>query len=107
MTFAVRELPKARQDKDSIFSWLNNRSPNGALTWLSAYDAQTELLKHNALSLAIAPESTECDVEVRQCLFKTRRGRVYRILFMVEERDVLILRVRGPGQASIEPADLE
>jgi plasmid stabilization system protein ParE len=106
MTFVVRELPKARQDKDSIFRWLDERSPAGALAWLEAYDSLLERLKRDAASFGLAPESQDCEFEVRQGLFKTRLGRVYRVMFFTEGDAVYILRVRGPGQASVNPQDL-
>lgn len=107
MSFVVRELPKATQDKDSIFPWLHERSPSGAIAWLEAYDALVDRLEPNAASFGLAPESKDCDFEVRQALFKTRRGRVYRALFFIEGEEVYILRVRGPGQAPVIPNDLK
>jgi hypothetical protein len=107
MRFAVRELPMARQDKDSIFRWLDARSPTGALAWLDAYDSLVERLKHDAGSFGLAPENHDCDFEVRQALFKTRRGHVCRALFSIEAEDVFILRVRGPGQALVIPQDIK
>ena len=78
MSFTVRELPKAKHDKQSIFRWLSNRSPAGAAGWLDAYDSLLERLKHDAASFGLAQESPDCDFDVRQALFKTRCGRVYR-----------------------------
>jgi hypothetical protein len=83
MTFAVRELPKAKQDKRSIFCWLYERSPAGAAAWLDAYDSLLERLKRDAASFALAPESQDCDFEIRQAFFKTRRGRIYRALYFI------------------------
>jgi plasmid stabilization system protein ParE len=107
MSLTVRELPKAKQDKRSIFRWLDERSPAGAAAWLDAYDALIERLKQDAPSFGKAPESQDCDFEVSQGLFKTRRGRVYRALFFIEGQDVYILRVRGPGQAPVTPEDIK
>jgi plasmid stabilization system protein ParE len=107
MSFVVRELPKARQDKDSIFRWLADRSPAGALAWLDAYDSLVDRLRHDAASFALALENADCELEVRQGLFKTRRGRVYRTLFFIEGEEVFILRVRGPGQAPVVPQELK
>lgn len=107
MSFTVRELPKARADKSQIFEWLLNRSRLGAATWLAAYDRAIGRLKTNALSQSEADESSELEADVKQVLFKTRRGRIYRILFLIESSEVYILRVRGPGQASIGQADIE
>ena len=106
MSFAVRELPKAQQDKLSIFRWLNERSPAGSLAWLDAYDSLLERMKADARVFAEAAESRDCDVDVRQALFKTRRGRVYRVLFFIEDQNVYVLRVRGPGQAPASADDL-
>jgi hypothetical protein len=107
MSFAVRELPKAKQDKRSIFSWLHERSQTGAAAWLDAYDSLLERLKRDAPSCALAPESKDCDFEVCQVLFKTRRGRIYRALYFIEGRRIYILRIRGPGQAPVMPQDMK
>jgi len=106
MSFVVRELPKARHDKDSIFRWLYERSPAGAIVWLDAYDSLAERLQQDAATCGLAPENADCEFEVRQALFKTRRGRVYRALFFVEGAEVFILRVRGPGQAPVTPQEI-
>ncbi len=37
---------------------------------------------------------------------KTRRGLTYRILFTISGQEVLVLHVRGPGQAHVTPEDL-
>jgi toxin ParE1/3/4 len=106
MTFIVQELPKAKLDKDSIFRWLHERSPAGASGWLRAYDSLIDRLREDASACVFAPENQDCDFDVRQALFKTRRGRIYRDLFVIAGDEVFILRVRGPGQASVEPEDL-
>ena len=107
MSFSVRELPKAKKDKRCIFRWLHERSSRGAAAWLNAYDSLIGRLKVDASSFSEAQESRDCDFEVRQALFKTRRGRVYRALFFIQGDEVYILRVRGPGQAPIMPEELK
>ncbi|MBX9787340.1 MAG: hypothetical protein K2Y37_00360 [Pirellulales bacterium] len=101
MTFTVRELPKAMADKHHIVRWLHDRSPQGAVAWLGAYDQMIERLKAAADTLPIAEEGERLNIEARQILFKTKRGRVYRAVFHLDAGDVFILRVRGPGQATI------
>ena len=47
----------------------------------------------------LAPENSLATLgEVRQFLFKTRRGRTYRAVYVIMDDEVRILRVRGPGQ---------
>jgi hypothetical protein len=74
---------------------------------LAAYDRLIERLKEHADTFGEAYENSDLDMEVRQALFKTRRGRVYRALFVIESNDVFILRVRGPGQAPVDESDVE
>ena len=107
MSFTVHELPKAKADKRSIVKWIHERSPTGAAAWLNAYDRAVEQLKNRADSYGEAHENPDLSLDVRQILFKTRRGRVYRALFIVQTTNVYILRVRGPGQALVDDTGLE
>jgi plasmid stabilization system protein ParE len=104
--YIVRELPKARWDKRHIVEWLHQRSPSGAAAWLRAYDRMVEQLAVSADSFGDAYENPDLELDIKEALFKTRRGRVYRALFLIEQNDVYVLRVRGPGQGSIEQHDL-
>jgi plasmid stabilization system protein ParE len=108
MSFTVRELPKAKSDVRAIFEWLYERSTQGAKAWIDAYDAALLRLKTDAGSLGFALDNNECpEFELRQIFFKTRRGRIYRAVYFIAENTVYVLRVRGPGQAPIDPDDLE
>jgi hypothetical protein len=106
MTFNVHELRRAKWDKRHIFEWLFERSPRGATASLDAYDQMIERLRAMADTLPLAHESREFDLEVKQILFKTKRGRIYRAVFHLAGADVYILRVRGPGQAPVGPDEL-
>jgi len=106
MKFSVRELGKAKADKRDIFEWLYARSRPGAVAWLAAYDRMINRLESSADSFGEAIESAELKIDVRQALFKTRRGRVYRALFIIERNEVFVLRIRGPGQAPVEADDV-
>lgn len=106
MTYRVHELRRAQADIRSIFEWIRRHSPEGAAAWLGAYDSMVERLRQDAASFGEAYENQDLEFDVRQALFKTRRGRVYRALLFIEDEDVFILRVRGPGQASITLDDI-
>jgi hypothetical protein len=108
MRFAVHELPRAKADKRAIFEWLFERSPQGGKTWLDAYDAALVRLETQAEVFTEAFENNDCpDTDVKQAFFKTRRGRIYRLLYFIDGCDVYVLRVRGPGQAPVNPDDLK
>jgi hypothetical protein len=108
MRFSVHELPRAKEDKRQILLWLLGRSRHGAAAWLSAYDDAIQRLEQDANSYGQAPENENCPrVDVRQALFKTRRGRVYRVVFFIEGTEAYVLRVRGPGQPPLQPDELQ
>lgn len=107
MTFSIRELSRAKNDKGQIFEWLHERSRAGAIAWLVAYDELVERLKSDANVFPAAQEIADLDVNVREALFRTRRGRFYRALFLIEQNTVFILRIRGPGQPPVDTHDIE
>ncbi len=106
MKYRVKALRKAEADVRSIAKYIYERSPQGAAAWLNAYRRARTRLVDNADTCGEADENERFDIEVKQALFKTRRGRVYRLLFTIVDDEARILRVRGPGQASVEPEEL-
>ena len=106
MKLLVKTLPKAEADIRSITSYIYERSKQGAAAWVNALDQARIRLADNAKSCSGAHENDSFDIHVQQMLFKTKRGRVYRLLFTIVDDEVRILRVRGPGQAPIEPTEL-
>lgn len=98
MTYEPFLLPRADADVESIIRFLAERSPQGAITWRERWEQVLDQLRTAPLECGLAPESADYDVDVRQLLFKTRRGRTYRALFTVVGRGVFILYVRAPGQ---------
>jgi hypothetical protein len=58
------------------------------------------------MSFPEAAESHPLKRDLRHKLFKTRRGRIYRIVFEPGDAEIVILRVRGPGQAPLKRRDL-
>ena len=109
MKYRIRTLRRAGQDIDEILNWLVNEchAPQGAASWLRAFEQATELLKIAADRYGIAPEQEHYGKPLRQFLFKTRRGRVYRGIFIVEGDEVVIFRVRGSGQPLVPDDELE
>ncbi|MCI0358509.1 MAG: type II toxin-antitoxin system RelE/ParE family toxin [Planctomycetaceae bacterium] len=103
MTLHVVVTRRADADIHSIISWLANRSESGARSWFQALEATLDWLAENAGSCGLAPENDFFADEIRQHLFKTRRGRPYRLLFTIAGQQVRLLHVRGPGQDLVRP----
>ena len=83
---------------EQIIGYLAKRSPLGALAWCEQWEKVLAELRLNPFQHGLAPESAEYDAEIRQILFKTRRGRKYRALFTVVGRGVYVVDLRGPSQ---------
>jgi plasmid stabilization system protein ParE len=103
----VRILPRAEQDAAHIFAYISEHSPDGAIRWWEAFECAIAALgSSNSEAYSIAPENDLTDLTLRQFLFKTRRGKTYRGIFTVVGAEIRVLRVRGPGQAPVDPEDL-
>jgi plasmid stabilization system protein ParE len=96
----------AERDRDNCFDFIAQRNPEAALRWLHAFEAAAEALLIEP-HYGRAPESDEFREEIRQKLFKTSKGRRYRLLYVVRGQTVYILHVRGPGQDLMHPDDVE
>ena len=101
MTFEVRVLGRGQADIEDIYQWLRQRSPTGAAAWYAALVATLDQLAEFPAACPPAAEAREMGMDLRQELFRTRRGRTYRILFMIVGAEVRVLRVRGPGQRPV------
>jgi plasmid stabilization system protein ParE len=79
MSRTLRIVERARTDVDEIFTWLVHRSMRGAIPWYLAFGRAVEKVASSPEIFAEAPESGPLGRQLRQSLFKTRRGRIYRI----------------------------
>lgn len=106
MNYRVHILHQAEMDVDTIYLWIARRALGGAARWYQAFLNAAASLRIQPTRNAMAPEASAVGREIRQLLFKTRRGRKYRLLYLVDGEEVRILRVRGPGQPPVTPTEL-
>lgn len=106
MSRTIRILGRADDDADDIFIWLAKRSPAGARAWNAALRERLDSLAASDWNGSPAAEAQDVGLDLRQALFKTRRGRVYRVLFVATAEEVTVLRIRGPGQRLVDRSDL-
>lgn len=98
MSFHARVLSRARREYDNCLTYIAARSKPGAVAWARAFDRMLTRIEADPEVFPLAVEDEFVEFDLREALFKTRRGLVYRALFTVVGDDVLILHVRGPGQ---------
>jgi len=99
-------LPGAEQDVDFILAFLKSKSLPGANAWYARFQVALSSIQNDPLRFGVAPESSGHQRKVRQILFKTKRGRTYRALFVVVERTVYVIHVRGPNQRLLRQDEL-
>jgi len=106
MRFTLKTSGRAKREYNACLDYIAARSTKGADSWIAAYEKMAERLKDNADTCSLAAENDWTDFEVRDILFRTRRGRPYRLLFTIVENTVWILHVRGPGQDFVGPDEI-
>jgi plasmid stabilization system protein ParE len=92
MSRRITILGSAQADVDDIFDWLAKRSPRGAHAWYEAFNAKVNELASDADACAVATEFRRLNPAIRQAFFKTRQGNRYRIVFLIVDPEVRILR---------------
>jgi plasmid stabilization system protein ParE len=98
MAFRVRITPAADRDLKEILAWLIAEGAGDAgLRWFRGLREAIDTLTDSPRRCALSPENGSVPFEMRQLLYGSSRHR-YRILFMIEDDTVFILRIRRPGQ---------
>lgn len=106
IAYRLNVLAKAETDALKIARWLGKRSPKGAYSWVDAYEDALARIKRDPLSFGEAPERVRPPRDIRHVLFKTRRGKYYRAVFIVVGDEVRVLRVRAPHQRILRRRDM-
>jgi plasmid stabilization system protein ParE len=107
MIYRVTIRQRAWRDFRKIKSWLAKRSESGALKWSSACLEALAQLPHDPDRCPVILDLRPENILLRHLLFKTRKGHTYRILFMILQDEVHVLRIRGAGQRTVRRRDLK
>jgi hypothetical protein len=108
MKYRVITHARAERDVRNTLLWLHGRSRTGAANWFSAYEAALRRVSKCPEGFGLAHEADRFpDVTLREFLFKTRRGLVYRGVFVIDGNEVRVLRVLGPGRDLLSSGDVD
>src|SRR3954471_18101853 len=106
MKYNVIALRRADADIVHICRWIAEHSLSGAEGWLDAYNELITRLERDADSYPAAMEDQDCNLTLKEALFRTRRGSTYRAVFTIAGDEVRVLRIRGPGQPPLQDDEL-
>jgi plasmid stabilization system protein ParE len=107
MRFRVTLTATAEAEFRTQYAWIAERTQSGAQSWALAFHAALDQLKRVAISCPKAPETQHRDEVIYQRTFKTRRGRPYRMLFLIRDDVVYILHIRGPRQNLMQADEIQ
>jgi len=106
MSYSVVLFRRAKDDIRSILRWLGRKSPQGMARWRNALYTAFDQIAADPSACSPVAEGNRLPEGLRQRLFSTRHGNVYRIVFVVQSEEVWILRVRSPGQRPLRNKDI-
>jgi plasmid stabilization system protein ParE len=93
MSFTVVVEKEAEEDLKAVANWLAQYSGNKAVLWYFDATEAIESLGNFPARCPLAPESRKFGVEIRHLIFDK-----YRILFIIDDETVYVLRVRHQAQ---------
>lgn len=100
MSYNVEITQKAQEEGREASRWIAGHSPNKAKFWFFELMEKMESLENSPMRCPLAPEAETYGEEIRHLIF----GK-YRILFIVEDETVYILRVRHSAMKTLSPDD--
>ncbi len=100
MSFIVVVEKEAEEDLKAAVNWIAQSSRDRAVLWYFDATESIERLENFPARCPLAPESNKFGVEIRHLIFDK-----YRILFVIEDETVHVLRVRHQAQDVLSPDD--
>ncbi|MGH9835858.1 MAG: type II toxin-antitoxin system RelE/ParE family toxin [Blastocatellia bacterium] len=100
MSYKVEITEKAQEEARQALRWIAQYSPEKAALWHFELMEKVDSLENFPARCPLAPESKTHGKEIRHLIF----GK-YRILFIIEDETVYVLRVRHQAQDVLKPDD--
>ncbi len=100
MSYQVVIDEEAEQEMKEAAHWIAQHAPETAALWYFDIAKAIESLQDSPARCPLAPESRTFGDDIRQLIF----GK-YRILFVIDDEVVRVLRVRHSRQDTLRPDD--
>jgi plasmid stabilization system protein ParE len=104
MKYRVEITAEAETEIKEAYLWIFGDSPANAARWRRGLLEAVRSLSQQPTRCTLAPESAFFKQEIRQLLYG-KRGGVYRVLFIIEEKKktVSILHIRHAAREYLQP----
>ena len=77
MKYRVTVQPEAERAANRIYDWIAERAPAGAESWYRQFMSSATSLEEQPERFGFAPANEYVAPEIRQIIFKTKRGLPY------------------------------
>lgn len=105
MTYDVVNTEEATAQIEDVYRWITRRAPKAAARWYARLKATAQSLESLPQRCPLAPESAALGVKIRQLLYG-KRGGVFRLLFIISKKRVIILHVLHGSRRQLGYDDL-
>lgn len=106
MVWQVVLTDRAESDVDSVLSWFRDQHADAAShAWFAQLSAKLRSLEVHPERCAVIPESDHVGADIRELLFGGRQIK-YRILYVINEPVVTVLRIWHSSRDAITGDDL-
>ncbi len=103
MKYRVIVTPEAEADLRIAYGYIRRDSPDAARAWIKAVRTKIASLATHPERARFAPESTSFSQPIRELLHGGGNRGTYRILFVILDHSVFVLKVRHGSMLAWEP----
>ncbi len=96
----------AKDDLRTAYRRAAKQAPAAPARWLTRFQNALQTLEHRPERCPLARENGKVDVEVRELLFG-KRPYVFRVVFVIDDQTVRILRIRRAQRRFLTRSELE
>jgi plasmid stabilization system protein ParE len=100
MSYQIIVQPVADEELQQAAHWIAQYSPQKATLWYDEAIQAINSLQNLPARCSYAPERKTFGLDIRQLLFDK-----YRILFVIDDETVFVLRIRHQAQQALHPED--
>jgi plasmid stabilization system protein ParE len=105
MSLRLEYTLNAQTEIEDSYLWIKERAPMAAEKWRDELIGKIQGLAENPRRHPLAPESGKFPWDIRQLLFRKRRGQ-FRVFYTIDKKRVVILAVRRSARKPLEEGDL-
>lgn len=107
MKYVVEVTRRAERQLRAITEWYRQQDAAAADRWAERCERMFETLEFNPEHNALARESEDLELELREVYFGSGRRKTHRVVFTIVGRSVQVVAVRHFAQRDLTATDID